>query len=123
MRFVPTQGIAMVHTDTAPSLDPVWDAVEAHLEAAKRAVTDEIRNYPQPIAGCDAQIPALWERRDRLIAELERLAAARRLATGDAGQAIDAFVSTSPHIDGKTAGALRDLLDQGTQDVARTAAE
>jgi hypothetical protein len=44
--------------------------IKTLLESEKRSVTMEIRIYPQPIAGCDAQIPALWERRDAVIAAL-----------------------------------------------------
>jgi hypothetical protein len=84
------------------SLESRWDAAERALVAAKRAVTDEIRHYPQPIAGCDAQIPALWERRDGIVAELERLAAARRTGTGEA---LAHFLATSPYIGEKTATA------------------
>lgn len=81
------------------SLDPVWDEIEAHLLRVKRAATLEIRNYPQPIAGCDAQIPVLWEKRDAIAAELDRLAEARRRPTDDAGSAIDAFLATSSFVD------------------------
>ena len=45
----------------------LWDAIELCLLDAKRAATQEIRSYPQPIAGCDAQIPALWEQRDGIV--------------------------------------------------------
>ena len=75
------------------TLDSVWDAIESHLVSLKRAATSEIRSYPQPIAGCDAQIPALWERRDGIVAELERLSAARR------GSRIDDFIGSSRYID------------------------
>lgn len=63
---------------TAPeqsSYAEICQAIEGRLDTLKRAVTTEIRNYPQPIAGCDAQIPALWEKRDGLVSELNRLAA------------------------------------------------
>lgn len=108
----------MVHAQTARPPDPVWEAVEEYLLAAKRAVTKEIRNYPQPIAGCDAQIPALWEQRDGLVAELERLAAARESAAGETRQALDAFISASPYIDGETANALRNTLDRQPRSAA-----
>lgn len=81
------------------AVDRVWDAIETHLLAVKQAAVREIRNYPQPIAGCDAQIPALWERRDGAVAELERLAAARQAPAGRAGDAIDEFVTSSKFID------------------------
>lgn len=73
----------------------VWDSIRAHLDAARRAVMREIRFYPQPIAGCDAQIPVLWERRDALGAELARLAAA---AHDPAPEAVVSFLAASPVI-------------------------
>jgi hypothetical protein len=60
------------------------------------AVMREIRSYPQPIAGCDAQIPVLWERRDAISAEIARLDVAMR-ETSPA--AIEAFIDASPLID------------------------
>jgi len=59
------------------SLDTVCDAIESHLQAIKRAATLEIRNYPQPIPGYDAQIPVLWEKRDGIAAELDWLSKSR----------------------------------------------
>lgn len=83
------------------SLDPVWDAIESHLLDVKRAAVLEIRNYPQPIAGCDAQIPALWEKRDGIAAELDRLAEARHRPASNAGETIDEFIASSHFIDDK----------------------
>ena len=59
------------------SLDTVCDAIESHLQAIKRAATLGIRNYPQPIAGYDAQIPVLREKRDGIAAELDWLSKSR----------------------------------------------
>jgi chromosome segregation ATPase len=47
----------------------------ARLEERLRAVNAEIRDYPQPIARCDAQLGGLLEERSRLRAELDGLAA------------------------------------------------
>ena len=74
---------------------PIWEAIRTHLEAARRAVMREIRLYPQPIAGCDAQIPVLWERRDALSAELARLEATAR---DSAQEAVVFFLAASPVI-------------------------
>ena len=38
-------------------------------------INEEIRNYPQPIARCDAQLGGLVEERSRIHAELEALEA------------------------------------------------
>ena len=84
----------------------IWDAMRAHLEAERRATMREIRAYPQPIAGCDAQIPVLWERRDAISAELARLEAAAR---DPAPAAIAAFLADARFI-GET--DRRRFLDQ-----------
>lgn len=81
---------------TRKTAETLWLDIRAHLEARKRAVTTEIRNYPQPIAGCDAQIPALWEARDALVRELNRLETCAQKATPEA---IEAFVASSPCLD------------------------
>jgi hypothetical protein len=49
---------------------------EASLRAAKQAVESEIRAYPRPISGCDAQFNALLAQRQRLNAA--QLALARQ---------------------------------------------
>ena len=40
------------------------------LERRISELSDEIRNYPTPIARCDLHLPALLEERARLIEEL-----------------------------------------------------
>jgi len=45
------------------------------LAARLACVNDEIKDYPQPIARCDAQLAGLLEERDRLRSLLGRLAA------------------------------------------------
>ena len=108
------------------TLDPVWDEIESHLLDVKRAAVLELRNYPQPIAGCDAQIPVLWEKRDGIAAELDRLSEARQEPTSDSGSAVTAFIATSNYLDEKTAAAVKDNLNQRLRDTAtveRSAAE
>jgi len=41
----------------------------AELDAKIAELSDEIRNYPTPIARCDEQLTELLERRARLLAE------------------------------------------------------
>lgn len=79
--------------DTAPV--SIQDDIRAYLEAKKREVTLDIRNYPQPIAGCDAQIPALWERRDSLVEDLIRFAA---LGDEMSKEALAKFVATCSNV-------------------------
>jgi hypothetical protein len=45
------------------------------LDAKIAALSEEIRRYPTPIARCDEQLTELLERRARLFAEKERIAA------------------------------------------------
>ena len=51
----------------------------AELDEMIARLSDEIRNYPTPIARCDEQLSGLIERRAALLAERER--AAERAAT------------------------------------------
>jgi len=43
------------------------------LETEKRRINEEIRNYPTPIAGCDAQFNSLLEEQAKIVQELDRL--------------------------------------------------
>ncbi len=43
------------------------------LEEEKRRLDAEIRAYPTPIPRCDAQFNHLFERREEIVRELERL--------------------------------------------------
>jgi hypothetical protein len=42
-------------------------------ENEKRRINEEIRNYPTPIAGCDAQFNFLLEEQARIVKELDQL--------------------------------------------------
>ena len=55
--------------------------VERHLRAALGAVAAELRDYPTPIAGCDAQYTGLLADKARLGAALAALEAAPFIAT------------------------------------------
>ena len=46
------------------------------LMAAQEMLTDDIRTYPTPIAGCDEQFNHLMAERSRVTAALDRLDAA-----------------------------------------------
>lgn len=49
---------------------------EEQLDAERRRLYEEIRNYPTPIAGCDQQFNYLLEQHAQVIAELNRMRAA-----------------------------------------------
>jgi hypothetical protein len=60
--------------NTAPSEAAAsLELAESNLEAERRRLYEEIRNYPTPIAGCDQQFNYLLEQQARVIADLERV--------------------------------------------------
>lgn len=65
------------------------------LTARKAAVAAEIRRYPGPVPGCDAQFNHLLEVRRILAQELQRLDALEP----DAPVSVAEFVATSPRAD------------------------
>jgi hypothetical protein len=89
---------------------PVWQAIRRHLQARREAICAELRDYPQPIAGCDVQFNHLSELRDAVFRETERLAAAMRRAGAakDGGAAAEAFLAASPFIDRDAARRIRE---------------
>jgi len=95
----------------APKGATPWQAVKSHLEAEKRRIVAEIRGYPPPIAGCDAQYQHLTERRHLIAQELVRLEAAQ----GNGAAAINAFLVRSAVIDEATARKLRDQAPPSTR--------
>ena len=54
-------------------IETAWQTIRAQFETQRRALYDEIRNYPTPIAACDQQFNFLLEERGRIIQELRRL--------------------------------------------------
>jgi hypothetical protein len=60
--------------------ETIVDETRRGLEERKRAIAAEMRAYPQPIAGCDAQYQHLSDQRAAIARELSRLARARPTA-------------------------------------------
>jgi hypothetical protein len=89
---------------------PLWEAVRQHLEERRRPIEQEIRRYPPPIAGCDAQFNHLLEQRAILSRELVRLSQAAQAAGADTPAAVEAFLHASPCIDAATAETIRARL-------------
>jgi hypothetical protein len=54
--------------------ESVAETTREHLENERQRINEEIRNYPTPIAGCDAQFNFLLEERARIAYELDRSA-------------------------------------------------
>ncbi len=48
-------------------------AARAKLAVARQTLTDEISNYPAPIAGCDAQFNHLLAERQKVLAAIRSL--------------------------------------------------
>ena len=57
------------------------DEAEHALEAARRALADEMRAYPGPVAGCDAQFNHLLSERRRISDALAALRSSPPVAT------------------------------------------
>ena len=72
--------------------DSDWDALRVRLPQLQEAVAAEIRAYPGPIPGCDAQYNYLLERRSALNEARASLDAAHE---GGAGT-IEDFLAKSP---------------------------
>jgi hypothetical protein len=81
--------------NTLTETDPAA-AIRAHLETIKRDKFQELRSYPQPIAGCDVQFNRLAEERDAVFRELERCDIVRR---DGKPAAIDEFLRSSVYFD------------------------
>lgn len=84
-------------------LDAEWiaslcAALRVYLEREAAALSEEIRNYPRPIARCDDQLTGLLERRAETLAQLQRLGSLTEqdLARADcvalAAKLLDAFL-------------------------------
>jgi hypothetical protein len=70
---VAVETFPMPMTDPMRQLEAAWGELALHLRARFRALSDEMRTYPTPIARCDEQLTRLIEQRDAARAELERL--------------------------------------------------
>jgi len=62
-------------------MDPVpeaWRSLRSRLEGEARALAEEVRAYPGPIARCDDQLPGLIARRTEAYAALREVEALDR---------------------------------------------
>jgi hypothetical protein len=50
-----------------------WGDLKRHLESRSRALTEEVRHYPTPIARCDEQLTKLLEQREHAVRQLRRM--------------------------------------------------
>ncbi len=77
--------------------NPALDRVREHLLRLKAPIDRQIREYPTPIAGCDAQFNHLLEERRRLAHDLNRLDAIEATAPEEHEKALATFVKESSH--------------------------
>ena len=86
--------------------DTTLSEIRRGLEERKRSIAEEMRGYPQPIAGCDAQYQYLSDQRAAIARDLSGIE--RACAGGaDAG---GAFLDSSTVLDDDTRRRLRAAL-------------
>jgi hypothetical protein len=104
--------ISEADRSTPSATHPLVEAVRAHLLALKQPVDAEIRAYPPPIPGCDAQFNHLLDQRTGLSRALVRLEeiADQGMAQADEARALDAFISACGYIDANAAKTFRKKL-------------
>ena len=90
-------------------LETTLGEIRRGLEARKRSIAAEMRDYPQPIAGCDAQYQHLSDQRAAIARDLSGLD--RACAGGS--HAGGAFIESSTVLDDESRRRLRAALAQG----------
>ncbi len=91
-----TEHSSRASPDTVP--DPVVAAcseLKIHLDRRSRVLSEEVRNYPTPIARCDEQLTKLIEQRACAIEQLKLLLQAAPARSDQAGRrraALDAYL-------------------------------
>jgi hypothetical protein len=71
------------------ALDPVvaaWSELKIYLDRRSKELSEEIRNYPTPIARCDEQLTKLIEQRAGAIDQLKLLLEAAPTRSGPLGR-------------------------------------
>ena len=106
---------ATSRTETAPGsakLESMRNEIRLHLENLRRALAEEIRNYPTPIPRCDAQFNHLYEQQARLARDLDRIGAFAERNTGreDCIELIGRFIASAPYTDDAGERELRSRL-------------
>lgn len=80
-----------------PATTPALRRLREHLLRLKAPIDRQIREYPTPIAGCDAQFNHLLEERRRLALDLNRLDVIEKKAPAEQGRALETFLKDSGH--------------------------
>lgn len=89
---------------TPASIEVARAALEAHLDQRYRALFEEVRHYPTPIAHCDDQLPWLIEQRKHALSQL------RTLSVADSPAALRAILAGYPRSDDDAEMALVNQL-------------
>jgi hypothetical protein len=87
-----TEHSSRASPDTVP--DPVvaaFSELKSHLDRRSRELSEEIRNYPTPIARCDEQLTKLIEQRACAIEQLKLLLQAAPARSDEAGRRLAAL--------------------------------
>jgi len=80
-----------------PATNAALRRIREHLLRLKAPIDRQIREYPTPIAGCDAQFNHLLEERRRLAHDLNRLDAIEKEAPAEQEHALTVFVRESDY--------------------------
>jgi len=86
-----------------PVLDPVvaaWSELKIYFDRRSKELSEEVRNYPSPIARCDEQLTKLIEQRSGAIDRLKLLLEAAPTRSGRLGRrrlaALEAYLMLPP---------------------------
>lgn len=91
--------------------EAAWSELRDHLEACTRAIREEVRRYPTPIAACDVQLTELIERRARALDRMKAMGEADSAQASGRRPAMEAFLAAPPAFADDAAEArLRDRL-------------
>jgi hypothetical protein len=92
-----------------------WEKVREQLEKVTNRIYEEIKDYPRPIAGCDAQFNFLLDERASIAAEWGRVREASEASRGggDALRSLRAFLHSSRHLDEEAKRRIAAFLERG----------
>ncbi len=80
-----------------PATNPALRRIRELLLRRKAPIDRQIREYPTPIAGCDAQFNHLLDKRRRLAQDLNRLDAIEKKAPGEQERALAVFLQETDY--------------------------
>jgi hypothetical protein len=92
----------------------IWDTIRVHLENKINSLVKEMRNYPTPVSGCDAQFNYLFEQRNKILRELSEINIAYSQNTPhvESIHLMEKFITASGFIDTETDEAIRVQLSE-----------